>query len=422
MQRYKVSVAYLGTRFHGWQNNKHDPLSTVQGYIQHLIQPLMPCLPIPLVGSGRTDAGVHATNQVFHVDILRVAKRRMNAKDKSATIGGNGESCGRSGEEIRLHYESDISWNCIPRFKGLNVPGSGPRARLVDLYRIAEPIEPGKLLGLLNARAMQENAPIHFNSAEMVSTAFHARFSAYSRAYQYRIVFHGRNHVFEQDRAWCLPESSSAFRLEDAKCAASALLGRHDFTSFRAAACQAKSPIRTIDSIKFEWTYDFVEGLKLLDSTKPKDLECTASAPTTSSNSNKMPNSLVITVRAPSFLHSQVRNIVGCLVDVGLGKLDPREVPIILERRSRADNPCLTAPPQGLYLTEILYPPSEEGQRSSANTEANEDQGSLSGPDPKTTLESSAKRRWSGQYRYFTDFVKKNAPAAQPPMYYRDDE
>jgi tRNA pseudouridine38-40 synthase len=159
--------------------------------------------------------------------------------------------------------------------------------------------------------------PIAVLKAEKVDDDFHARFSAVERGYIYRIVNRRAPAVLEINRAWwvAVPLDAAAMHA-----AAQAFVGRHDFSSFRAAECQADSPVKTLDEINVSRTGDLIS----------------------------------ITTRARSFLHHQVRNFVGTLKFVGEGKWSAADVKRILEARDRsAAGP--TAPPDGLYLTHVKY-------------------------------------------------------------------
>lgn len=160
--------------------------------------------------------------------------------------------------------------------------------------------------------------PVAVLIAERVGEDFHARFSAVERGYLYRIVNRRAPAVLEAGRAWWVAAPLEAAAMHDA---AQALVGRHDFSSFRAAECQADSPVKTIDEI---------------------NVTCTG-------------ETISVTVRARSFLHHQVRNIVGTLKFVGEGKWTKADVEAALEARDRAAAGP-TAPPEGLYLTSVKYP------------------------------------------------------------------
>ena len=160
-------------------------------------------------------------------------------------------------------------------------------------------------------------APVAVLSAEAVDDDFHARFSATGRRYLYRIVNRRAPLALERGRAWFVP---APLDTEAMHAAAQVLVGQHDFTSFRAAECQAKSPVKTLDRLTVE-----------------RDGE-----------------EIRVHAAARSFLHHQVRNMVGTLRLVGTGKWTADDVAAALERRDRAAAGP-TAPADGLYLVEVTY-------------------------------------------------------------------
>lgn len=155
--------------------------------------------------------------------------------------------------------------------------------------------------------------------SQAVSDNFHARFSAHSRSYQYFLfcrpvrsaLLHGRVGWFHQ-----------ALDLQKMQQAAGYLLGEHDFSAFRAAECQAKSPVKTISRLELREEHGMI----------------------------------VVEISANAFLHHMVRNIVGCLVYVGKGKHAPEWMGEVLAGKSRA-RAAPTFAPDGLYLRRISYPP-----------------------------------------------------------------
>jgi len=159
--------------------------------------------------------------------------------------------------------------------------------------------------------------PIAVLAAERVGEDFDARFSATKRHYLYRIINRRADLALEANRAWRIGRPLDAGAMH---AAAQKLVGRHDFTTFRAAECQAKSPVKTLD--RLEVTRDGEE--------------------------------LHVTATARSFLHHQVRSMVGSLVHVGEGKWSAEYLVAALAARDRAR--CgQVAPPQGLYLVRVEY-------------------------------------------------------------------
>jgi tRNA pseudouridine38-40 synthase len=153
---------------------------------------------------------------------------------------------------------------------------------------------------------------------EPVADHFDARRSARGRAYRYRILNRRAPAAVERGRVWHV---GVPLAVEGMQQGAALLLGKHDFTSFRDSECQANSPVKTLDKLAVTRQGDEVQ----------------------------------IEARARSFLHHQVRNMVGTLKLVGAGKWRAQRVGEALEARDRrAGGP--TAPPEGLYLVEVVYP------------------------------------------------------------------
>jgi tRNA pseudouridine38-40 synthase len=159
--------------------------------------------------------------------------------------------------------------------------------------------------------------PVAVLSAEKVADDFDARFSAKKRHYLYRIVNRRADLALERTRAWRVPRRLDAAAMH---AAAQRLVGKHDFTTFRSTECQAKSPIKTLDTLCVTREGDDVR----------------------------------IETSARSFLHNQVRSMVGSLVLVGDGKWSAVDLTRVLAARDRAA--CGTvAPPEGLYLVRVDY-------------------------------------------------------------------
>ncbi|XDZ65310.1 tRNA pseudouridine(38-40) synthase TruA [Alphaproteobacteria bacterium LSUCC0684] len=183
---------------------------------------------------------------------------------------------------------------------------------------LPDPFDPFKLPLALNAHLPDE---VRVLSAREVSPDFHARFDAIGRAYRYRILTRRVASALERGRVWHVAADLDIAAMQQA---AAHLTGRHDFTSFRAAQCQAQSPVRTLDVLSIHQ-----EG-----------------------------EEVAIVAEARSFLHHQIRNITGTLVLVGKGKWHPDDVATALASRDRsAAGP--TAPPEGLYLSRVDYPEAD---------------------------------------------------------------
>jgi len=159
--------------------------------------------------------------------------------------------------------------------------------------------------------------PVAVLDAKAVTDDFHARHSATYRRYLYRVVCRRAPLALDRGRAWFVPQPLDANAMQDA---AQVLLGTHDFTSFRASECQAKSPVKTLDVLAV----------------------------------TRDGNEIRIEARARSFLHHQVRNIVGSLKIVGVGRWTRGDMEAALEARDRR-RAGPTAPACGLYLMEVGY-------------------------------------------------------------------
>ena len=176
-------------------------------------------------------------------------------------------------------------------------------------------IAPEKLRDALNFHL--KPAPIAVLVAESAAPDFHSRFSATGRAYLYRIVNRRAPLTVDHGRAWRVGTPLDAVTMHDA---AQLLTGTHDFTTFRASLCQAPSPVRTLDRLSV----------------------------------HRVGEELQLVAEARSFLHHQIRNIVGTLRLVGEGKWSKDDVAAALEARDRTKGGP-TAPPDGLYLTRVSY-------------------------------------------------------------------
>ena len=180
---------------------------------------------------------------------------------------------------------------------------------------ILKPYEAFAIQGAINQRL--RNHPISLLKVEEVSADFHARFSATQRFYEYLILNRRAPASLEEKRAWWVAPPLCVKKMQEA---ASFLVGHHDFSSFRDSRCQSSSPIKTLENFTLEGGEE----------------------------------TILIKVNARSFLHHQVRNMVGTLKRIGQGSWSPEKIKEILEAKDRkAAGP--TAPAHGLYLTRIDF-------------------------------------------------------------------
>lgn len=182
---------------------------------------------------------------------------------------------------------------------------------------IEKAIEPFRLMEALNAHLRPD--PIAVTACELVPEDWHARFSCIGRSYLYRIANRRAPLTLDAGRAWQVAQPLDAAAMHRA---ARALVGSHDFTTFRSVQCQAASPVKTLDRLDVERVGEEVH----------------------------------IHAAARSFLHHQVRSMVGCLALVGMGRWSEGQLDQALAAQDRAAL-GLNAPPHGLYFVAATYPP-----------------------------------------------------------------
>lgn len=245
MPRYKLTIAYDGNAYCGWQRQP-DHLS-----VQEALETAFKAFcgeDLTIHAAGRTDAGVHASGQVAHVDLAR-------------------------------EWRTDVVRDAVNQY-------------------------------LVNER-------VAILSADKVGDDFHARFSAVSRHYVYKLLNRRAPPVFERGLVWHLKRKVDAGAMDRV---AKLLLGKHDFSTFRDAECQAESPVRTLDR------FDVRQDGELV----------------------------TFHLSARSFLHRQVRSLVGSLELVGSGRWTADDLEKALQARDRrACGPV--APSDGLYLERVDY-------------------------------------------------------------------
>ena len=181
---------------------------------------------------------------------------------------------------------------------------------------IAKNIAPFRLMEAINAR--MRPAPVAILACETVADDWHARFSCTGRSYVYRIANRRAPLTFDAGLVWRVVQPLDADAMQ---AAAQHLVGSHDFTTFRSAHCQAHSPLKTLDRLDVE----------------------------------RQDDRIAIHAAARSFLHHQVRSMVGCLAMVGMGRWTANDLRDALAARDRAAL-GLNAPPDGLYFVRATYP------------------------------------------------------------------
>ena len=246
MFKYQILIEYVGTDFRGWQIQKKG--KTIQGLLQDKISKILN-QNIILLGSGRTDSGVHAIEQSAHFE----CKKRILDTDKFL-------------KSINHFLNKD----------------------LITVIKIKKR-----------------------------NQKFHARFSAKMRIYKYVIINRFSRPVLDENRGWHVVNKLD---LEMMKKAAKKLVGTKDFSTFRASSCRAKSPIKTMKSVKVSFTQNKIE----------------------------------IEFKSQSFLQQQVRSMVGCLKYVGEKKWTLKKFVYVMNKKKRIL--CAPpAPPEGLFLKRVIY-------------------------------------------------------------------
>ncbi|MCG8532052.1 MAG: tRNA pseudouridine(38-40) synthase TruA [Desulfovibrionales bacterium] len=257
MPRIKITVAYIGTHYVGWQYQppvKNHPQPTIQGEIEKILTAVTGTL-IRVHGSGRTDSGVHANAQVAHFDVSEKWAR--------------------------------VNWQKVFASK---LPHD-----------------------------------IAVTSVERVDSDFHSRFSAKGKRYTYRLWLRSDYvHPARYPYVW----KTGSVDIEAMKQAATYFIGEHDFATYQNAGTEITNTIRTLHKI-----------------------DCTFLCPDTGS---EMTNEVLWTFEGAGFLKQMVRNIMGTLVAVGRHKLQPHDIPAILEAKNRTAAPA-TAPPQGLCMEQVFF-------------------------------------------------------------------
>ena len=243
LQKYALLIEYDGREFKGWQKQTNPPVRSIEEELEQAVS-FIANEPVKLICAGRTDAGVHAMNQVVHFETTAIRPKRA----------------------WMLGINSNLPNDCA----------------IKDIISVNE------------------------------------EFSAISRTYRYQIFNHPFRSPLKRFYALWNYHPLDVTAMEKG---AQYLVGEHDFSAFRSSECQANTPFRNVHYIRFTQKEHLIE----------------------------------IELKANAFLHNMVRNIVGTLLEVGLGKEEPQYIKDVLESLDRTKG-GITAPPQGLYLYNVEYP------------------------------------------------------------------
>ena len=240
-----LGIEYCGYHYHGWQ--KQDAPNSIQEHVESALSKIAN-RQIKVYCAGRTDAGVHASQQVLHLETK--VKRTMY----TWVVGSN----------TYLPEDISILW------------------------------------------------------AKQVDSDFHARYSVVTRTYRYIIINRQARPGLHYGKVTWEPQQLDELKMQ---MAATALVGEHDFTAYRTAACQAKTPVRKVKKLDISRSGDYI----------------------------------VLEIEANAFLHHMVRNIAGVLLEIGIGKKPPAWAAEVLAMKDRK-KAAKTASAAGLYLAQVKYP------------------------------------------------------------------
>ena len=245
MKNYKLLIQYDGSRYRGWQVQNSTDM-TIQGKLQNVLEEMSGHM-VEVIGSGRTDAGVHALGQVANV-------------------------------HLREGFTTDEILAYLNRYLPMDI-------------------------AVLNVEEVEER--------------FHARFNCIGKTYTYRIHRSNIPNVFERKYLYTFLEDLDIAAMREAS---RLLMGTHDFAAFCSNKKMKKSTVRTITDITI----------------------------------TERESELVISYTGDGFLQNMIRILTGTLLEVGMGRKLPSDIPLILEQKSRPDA-GYTVPPEGLALKEVYY-------------------------------------------------------------------
>jgi tRNA pseudouridine38-40 synthase len=237
--------------------------------------------------------------------------------DGTPFVGWQRQANGLSVQQVLEEAGAPLNQGMKPETQASGRTDAGVHAEgQVVSMELAADLPPERVREALNTRSRPH--PVSVLSVARVPDAWSARFTARGRAYRYRILNRRPRPALDAGRVWHVPQPLNAAAMHEA---AQMLLGKHDFSAYRAAACQAKDALRTLDRLDV----------------------------------SRLGEEVVVQTAARSFLHHQVRNMVGTLVEVGLGRRPASWPRQLLDGRDRT-RAGQTAPPEGLCFLRAEYP------------------------------------------------------------------
>lgn len=337
-------VEYVGTSFHGSQRQDQGvSRSTVQSELEAGLAKLAKhsVSPPTAIFCGRTDAGVHATASVAHVDLLRTdaAGNVLPPFTESAVLNSLNQSLPSS----RLGV---VACRIVPR--SFHAKRSARERTYVYRIRCSD--------GSAESSSTDDSGTGVSSTGDGSSSShpppppLHLRSDCCPR-----LCLRGWLSAFDRHRALCLAESLDIVAM---RAAAEALVGEHDFSSLRSPTCAAASPVRNLFELRVvEESTDAIEAVSAL-----------------SGGVRECPRLISVVVRAPSFLKNMVRRIVAVLLEAGRGRMGVPQVHALLEAKDPLRAPVAAAA-HGLYLVRVVYPPEAFVARDAGGGTEREDGG-----------------------------------------------
>jgi len=334
-RRYALAIQYHGSSFLGVTKQKHEDTllqdtTDLRGYrsVQSRLEEALEAVPMTtwenLQFSSRTDRGVHALKNTAHVDIAD------NSTDVSHRLLRS------LNQQLRLQKPWFVR-------NGDIAPIDWKKGRFYSRRGCQEWSRSVNELEVLNVLPAPQSMP---NPQEGTEIDWHARFSATERTYCYRVLYSSHETTpapapaFEWDRSWHVVDSRRTMYVEAMQEGASYLVGEQDFSSFRGSGCQRSTPVAHLFDAKVH--------------VQPYSFFGSDIMPSCADDVSESSYLVHFVFRGDSFVYRQVRNIVGCLTEIGRGRLQAKDIPELLCARDRTLAPA-TAPARGLFLVDVKH-------------------------------------------------------------------